>query len=812
MRTYHPRPMAPRHLGPVAALVVALACVVGALAQATAAPDDAARLDRARSAHAGLDAEVARVTGLRESLERGFAADRERRRFAPAGSGPVNQVFVRHRDALPTVRSEVRQLAEVRSAAAQCELARLDAVEAQDGALADELARGVERYARLEAELVAYESALTEYRAFLDAQVFWTADMRPVRRESIGEVKEFVQSALAPAELRGVADDLRSSIAARPVPWLLSTALVAALAVGWPRGRGILDRVLPASTSPSRLSATLRAAMLAVARALPVPLGLHLFGALVGPAASGDATAALAHACARTAAPAFWLSVVVAACAPGGLAVAQLGWTPSVADTLRRAASFSSRVALPIIGLMAYASWSTQLPGASEVSRLACAAALMTLAVVSYRVFGPRHGVFDGIVARHPAGWIATLAPLVRAVLTAVPSVLAIAALLGYSSTAEIVLEDMLRSWTVLFAVGVGATAFERAGQGAVRRLDLAGDMDPAEELRFERQVRGFGRLAVAAVAVAGLLWAWREQLPALWSMASTTLWTVGARPAGASGPALAGTPVTIADLGAFVGSCVMTVVLVRDLPGLLNVLVLRRFPLDRSLRYAVVALARNVMVLVGLVLALGALKIRWEDVQWLAAGVTVGLGFGMQEIFANFVSGVIVLVERPVRVGDLVTVGGVTGHVTRISARATQILDYDNKDVVIPNKTLITNPIVNWTLGDTTVREIVRVGVAYGTDLEAASALLREVAAGTKGILRVPAPAVQVQGFGASSVDLDVVVWLSTDEGTRAVRHELCVRIDRACRERGIEIAFPQMDVHVRDMPAPARPSGAGA
>jgi potassium efflux system protein len=284
--------------------------------------------------------------------------------------------------------------------------------------------------------------------------------------------------------------------------------------------------------------------------------------------------------------------------------------------------------------------------------------------------------------------------------------------------------------------------------------------------------------------------------------MASTELWSVGKRAATATTPAVAGTPVTIADLAAFVGACAVTVVLVRDLPGLLNALVLRRFPIDRSLRYAIVALARNVMVVVGLIVALGALHIRWEDVQWLAAGVTVGLGFGLQEIFANFVSGVIVLAERPVRVGDLVTVDGVTGKVTRISTRATTLLDFDNKDVVIPNKALITNPIVNWTLGDTTVREIVRVGVAYGTDLQAATELLREAAVGTKGVLAVPDPQVQVQGFGASSIDIDVVVWLSTDEGTRAVRHELCLRIDRAFRARGIEIAFPQLDIHVRDMP----------
>lgn len=791
-------------------LAASVALARGATAQATASPSEERRLDDARAAHRGLDTEILRAAALREALERGFAADRERRRFAPSGSGPVNQVFIRHRDALPTVRREVRQIAEVRAAAAQCELARLDAVEAQDDALAEELGRSVERYAKLEAELVAYEAVLVEYRAFLDAQVFWTADMRPVRRESVDEFVAFARAAAEPARVRGTIDDVRSSFADRPVAWLLSASLVAVLAMGWPAGRSLIDRLVPPNGSPTGLGATARAAAIAAIRALPLPLGLHLFGALLGSTASGDASLALAHASSSVAVPAFWLALVASCCTPRGLAVEQLGWTRSVAETLRRAASTAMRIALPFIGLMAFASWGPGLPGAAEVERAACVAALGILAMVSFRVFGPANGVFAGIIARHPSGWIATLAPVLRAALTAVPTALAIAAMLGYSSTAEIVLEDLLRSWMVLFAVGIGATAFERAGQGAFRRLDLTGDMDAAEELKFDRQVRSFGRLAVTAVAVVGLVWAWREQVPALWSMASTELWSVGRRAATATSPAAAGTPVTIADLAAFVAACTVTVVLVRDLPGLLNALVLRRFPIDRSLRYAIVALARNVMVIVGLVFALGALHIRWEDVQWLAAGVTVGLGFGLQEIFANFVSGVIVLAERPVRVGDLVTVDGVTGKVTRISTRATTLLDFDNKDVVIPNKALITNPIVNWTLGDTTVREIVRVGVAYGTDLAAATELLREAAAGTKGVLAVPDPQVQVQGFGASAVDVDVVVWLSTDEGTRAVRHELCLRIDRVFRERGIEIAFPQLDIHVRDMPS-TRPAAKG-
>jgi potassium efflux system protein len=366
------------------------------------------------------------------------------------------------------------------------------------------------------------------------------------------------------------------------------------------------------------------------------------------------------------------------------------------------------------------------------------------------------------------------------------------------------VLDDLLRSYAVVFVVSVGLSAFDRVGHGAIDRLTAhASAMDAEEEARFDRQVRSFGRLVAVVLAVGGLLWAWRDQVPALWSMASMPLWSVGGASATATAPAVAPTPVTLGNLIGFLAIGVLTVVVVRDLPGLLNALVLRRFPIDRSLRYALVSLARNMLVLVGLVASLGALQIRWADVQWLAAGVTVGLGFGLQEVFANFVSGIILLTERPVRVGDLVTIGGSTGRVARISTRATTLLDFDNKDIVIPNKSLITEPITNWTLNDANVRDVLKVGVAYGSDLALVTRTLEEAVAGVEGVLRDPAPRVFLAGFGASSIDFDVLFHICADGGVREVKHDVGLRIDRLLRERGIEIAFPQLDVHVKALPA---------
>jgi potassium efflux system protein len=774
-------------------LAIVLALPSRAQAQAAPAPEQAARLKAADEAGKRLASELDRLRMQAADLRRAFDADRTRVRFAQDASGPVSEVFLRHRDALPAIRDERRQLAEVRASAARCELDRLDAAEAQDGTLEEVLGRNAALHAELEAVLVDLDEVTESYRAFLDAQLFWIPDMPSFGGRDLGEAVGFLRAAVSSESLSSAAADLRNSLAARPAGWMLSVFVVILLI---DRGRvvgGWAGRVLPEAATRSRIPGAGRAAIDALVAAAPVPLALWLSGSLLLSTGAGDALGAFAHAIAWAAAPLAWLLAIAATCAPGGLAERHLGWTPAVCASIRGASLLAARAVVPAVLVSRFASWSADVAGSREVARLATAAALAVLALVSARIFSPRRGVFAGVISRVPTGWVATFAPFLHASLTAIPAALAIAAVFGYQSTASFVLDDLLRSYAVVFVVSVGLSAFDRVGHGAIDRLTAhASAMDAEEEARFDRQVRSFGRLVAVVLAV-----------PALWSMASMPLWSVGGASATATAPAVAPTPVTLGNLIGFLAIGVLTVVVVRDLPGLLNALVLRRFPIDRSLRYALVSLARNMLVLVGLVASLGALQIRWADVQWLAAGVTVGLGFGLQEVFANFVSGIILLTERPVRVGDLVTIGGSTGRVARISTRATTLLDFDNKDIVIPNKSLITEPITNWTLNDANVRDVLKVGVAYGSDLALVTRTLEEAVAGVEGVLRDPAPRVFLAGFGASSIDFDVLFHICADGGVREVKHDVGLRIDRLLRERGIEIAFPQLDVHVKALPA---------
>ncbi|MEM1449609.1 MAG: mechanosensitive ion channel domain-containing protein, partial [Planctomycetota bacterium] len=258
-------------------------------------------------------------------------------------------------------------------------------------------------------------------------------------------------------------------------------------------------------------------------------------------------------------------------------------------------------------------------------------------------------------------------------------------------------------------------------------------------------------------------------------------------------------TVLTLADLVVAILAALVTVVLTRNVPGLLELTLLRRLPLDAGARYAATTITRYLIIIVGGSIALTTLGLGWSKIQWLAAALTFGLAFGLQEIFANFVSGLIILVERPVRVGDVVTVDGTDGKITRLRMRATTLQDWDRREFLIPNKYFITSTVINWTLSDPISRRIVRVGVAYGTDMKTARETLLEIGNRHPNVLDEPAPHVVFASFGESSLDLELRMFVSNADNWPAILDDLHTSIDAAYRAKGIEIAFPQRDLHVR-------------
>lgn len=242
-----------------------------------------------------------------------------------------------------------------------------------------------------------------------------------------------------------------------------------------------------------------------------------------------------------------------------------------------------------------------------------------------------------------------------------------------------------------------------------------------------------------------------------------------------------------------------VTVVAVRNLPGLLELTVLKASSIEAGTRNAIYTLCQYAVIGLGLIAVSNILSLDWAKLGWMAAALSVGLGFGLQEVVANFVCGLIILFERPIRVGDVVTLEGTTGTVTNINMRATTITNWDRQDFVVPNKNLVTGTILNWTLSEPLNRIVIPVGVAYGSDTEQARQILLDVAADHPKVLDDPAPIASFEQFADSSLNLQLRAYLPDMNNRIGTITELHTEIDKRFAAAGIEIAFPQRDVHIR-------------
>ncbi|WP_293730863.1 mechanosensitive channel MscK [uncultured Actinobacillus sp.] len=292
------------------------------------------------------------------------------------------------------------------------------------------------------------------------------------------------------------------------------------------------------------------------------------------------------------------------------------------------------------------------------------------------------------------------------------------------------------------------------------------------------------------------LYWVWADLLTVAFYLDGITLWQQSVTTdAGTTMEA-----VTLLNLLIAIIILTVTVVLVRNIGGVLEVLVFSNVKLSQGTPYTITTLLTYGIIALGGMFAFGSLGMSWSKLQWLFAALSVGLGFGMQEIFANFVSGIIILFERPVRIGDQVTIGEFTGTISKIQIRATTLLDFDKKEVIVPNKAFVTERIVNWALTSSMTRLVIRVGVAYGSDLELTKRLLLQAAAENEKVLKDPAPAAYFLTFGASTLDHELRVYVGQISDRTRTIDALNRRINELFAEHNIEIAFNQLDVFIKN------------
>ncbi len=259
----------------------------------------------------------------------------------------------------------------------------------------------------------------------------------------------------------------------------------------------------------------------------------------------------------------------------------------------------------------------------------------------------------------------------------------------------------------------------------------------------------------------------------------------------------------SLGNILAFIVTIWLSVILAQFIRFLLEDEILTHFEMPRGVPGAIGMIARLIIIIFGFVLAFGAAKIDMSNVSIIIGALGVGIGFGLQNIFNNLVSGLILAFERPIQTGDVVEISNLNlmGTVKDIGIRASTVRTFDGAEVVVPNGNLISNEVVNWTLSDQRRRQEILIGVAYGTDLNKVLEILEKVVSENENVLKNPKPFIIFTGFGDSSLDFRVLFWTSFFNGM-GTKSAVGIAIDEAFKKEGIPIPFPQRDLHLVSVP----------
>ena len=678
-------------------------------------------------------------------------------------------------------------------------------------------------------------------RRFINENVLWTRSTQPLFTKPLPGSSEWwftYRSAWSELPTRLVAD-----MKLRPVSWMGALIAILVLILSRKRLRTRISEIgqQAAQAKFTGFLPTLHTLALTIAAAAPMPVLFWFLGERLSSSAGEDrAMIALSVASIIFASSYALLELIRQVCRPLGLAESHLGWPSHTILMMRRNIRLLLYVAVPLLTTSSFFAASAVGYGNDVLERYFFLGALAVMCAFIVRTMHPRRGAPARYLGLHPNGWANRLSSVWYPAMIAIPVLLGGLTVIGYHFTSCELALRFMQSIALLFVIGVIISLAMRwaviqrrqlrinqlrqqraqletdqtktEGESPVSVAPVSVPEESDEHLREQmKQSRSLFQTMMVACALAGLWLVWSDVVPALDQLEKWPVWksttTVTEWSKDDQGNEIATTyevldPVTYPDLVLAMVIMVLALAAARNLPGLLEFSVLRRLPLDASIRYAITTLVCYAFVLVGITVAGSTIGLHWNQIQWMATALTFGLAFGLQEMFANFVAGIIILFEQPVRVGDAVQIDGVTGIVTKIRIRATTITDWDRKDYIVPNKEFITGKLLNWTRSDEIVRLTVSVGIAYGSDTKLARKLLIEAAEAHPDILREPPIVATFDRFGDSSLEFNLRVFVISYDRRMHICNDLHMAIDDKFREAGIEISFPQRDLHLRSYP----------
>ncbi len=682
-----------------------------------------------------------------------------------------------------------------------------------------------ERRVELDTTVEALINETRRYSEYIDEHVLWIRSAPPLTLSDLVATGSAVMALCDPEQWWRVGHALYSDFRHYPMLWIVATItwlLMLSRQRGWRAAiRAAGERA--AKRSCCEMAPTWRASWLTVLVTAPVPaLMLYLGWRLT----SQDVTDTFAIGLGKS----LLVSTLVLlpgeflrqVCLHGGLADCHFEWPAATRRFLRRQLRWLVLSVPPLLLIAGLVGRLGNEAYINSLARLSFIAAVVLMTLFAHRALLPSGPVFRNLAAMQYDGWVYTFRYVWY--ICGVLGVLSLGVLsgLGYYYTGYqlsqrllmtlwfllglLFVTAMLLRWLMLHrrALAIEEARERRAALAASVQSNtesglmpaVVAEAEPGPDLaKMSEQTRQLLNVLLFVVGVAGTWLIWVDVLPALGFLNKVDLWYISVDEASV--------PVTLGHLVLSGVILATTFLAVKNVPGLLELLLLQRLPLDAGARYAVSTIFRYVLVMVGVIWAFGMIGIDWSKYQWLVAAATVGLGFGLQEIFANFVAGLIVLFERPARVGDVITVQGVTGVVSRIRIRATTVTNWDRQEFIVPNKEFVTGNVTNWTLSNQTNRIVLNVPVARGSDPEQVTNILKRIASEHAVVLDDPAPIVVFEAFGDSTLNFSLRCYLPDMDRRLPTIHDLHCAIYREFKQAGIELAYPQRDLHIRSVDA---------
>lgn len=629
---------------------------------------------------------------------------------------------------------------------------------------------------------------LDEYESYLKALILWFPAYPPlwdIDKDSV------------PTELTALNTALKTTRFS-PQPITLGIVLALLLLLSQRRWLETCEETMRARIARPRDDAiqhSLVALACVALRAATVPLALLAI-------ASALSLPALVKAIVDTAILLFVMRSMQLLCKSTGVGPAHFSWPETVVARIYRELTWLILWWLPAFLLTLLVVLTTAETGEAIVSRLA----VISVTLMSMGLFAA--SLYRGARAE-PTNWLRDISNQVRLFLIAALLTLFMAVLLGHVYSVDVIFKGLIYTVFIGYPLFLFHALLMRWVTVARRRIRLAELMDArTDHDSTEDQLSGenaanlvdvttetseFINMAILVAAAVALFYIWSPLLPAFDAFSSITLWTSTAVVDGQN----VDNRISLAMLIIVILLASLTIYGARKLPALIDLMLRSRTSVTESARYTVSALLNYVILGGGFIAALSALGLQWSQLQWLVAALGVGIGFGLQEIIANFISGIIILFERPIRVGDIVSTGGNDGVVSRIRIRATTLVDWDGKELLVPNKEFITGRLLNWSLTDPKIRIVLPVGIAYGSDVELAIKTLDGIVREHKRVIDEPAPQIVFESFGDNALMLSARCFLDSLDNRWGAVTELNREIYKRFAEAGIVIAFPQRDIH---------------